>query len=90
MSDWHIGQRIVCIKQGPWSCFIWPFEAAAGPKYNEICVIRDIWSGFGGAWLAIAGHPGRYADCWFMPLPERTLDGLREIAASIKQPEAVE
>lgn len=50
MSNFHVGQKVVCIKDGPWSSE--PFEKnEVGPNAGDVLVIRGIEINSDGAWL---------------------------------------
>ena len=95
MADWHIGQKVVCIKRGePWASVIPPHEIQIGPDYLEKCVIEEIWAAFDRVWFRIERYTKWYQSIWFRPIVEdkTQLDLLQRIARDVqaKEPAMIE
>jgi hypothetical protein len=67
MSRWHVGQEVVCVKDGEWVLAIGPAEMRPGPKHREDCVIDGVEMIRGKVWLHLVGYGCWYYSAYFRP-----------------------
>lgn len=77
MSNFYVGQKVVCIKRGGW--IDEDGLPRLGPKFNEQCTIAGFDHTSGQQWLAILGYerhedgaPNFYHCTRFRPLDSLT------------------
>jgi len=89
-----VGQRVVCVLDGPWMRYPTLELDHCGPKKNEICVVEEI-SDFGQYYvnenfpaigLRLRGHEGHYIYTLFRPLSERPKETSIEVFKTLLPP----
>ena len=88
MSRFYVGQKVVCLKTGPWEC-VDTLSDAYGPIRNEILTVRKIEHGKYNDNETYLGfnhyQPHTYLSAHFRPLEEcdQSEDMTRELATQL-------
>jgi hypothetical protein len=87
MTNFKVGQKVVCIKKGKWISVDNIPLLRKPPSYKEICVIAEISNGYlilGGYDAPDNGYIRRYHSIQFRPLVDYDIDATQEILSKFK------
>ena len=79
----QVGQKVVCIKDGPWVCAFQSTEHS-GPHKGEVCIIKDISTLLNLTFL----HLNNYETCAFVSHHFRPIvdQGMKTLRAILETP----